>query len=131
VKISRILPLAVVAALASVALLALPSAASANPAIYCSFKKIPGTRTATVKARIKARNLQKGTYWTAKCKTARRLVNAAVKRSPVKSHFVSNGFACSSERLSPGGLDLRWRCKYRGADNPSFSKIAFNLHLHS
>jgi len=131
VKIRRLIPLAAVAALASVAAMAVPSGAAASPAKYCSIKNVKGTRTAATKVRIKARNLAKGTYWTAKCKTARKLVEASVYRSPVHTHMVKLGFACNSEKLSSGGLDQRWRCKYRGADNPSFSKIAFNLHLHS
>lgn len=130
-KTRRLFPLAVLAALVSVIAMAVPSGAAANPAIYCSIKNVKGTRTSATKVRIKARNLEQGTYWTARCKTARRLVEASVFRSPAHTHMVKDGFACNSEKLSSGGLDQRWRCKYRGADNPSFSKIAFNLHLHS
>lgn len=130
-KTRRLIPLAVLAALVSVVAMAVPSGAAASPAKHCTIKNVEGTRTASTKVRIKARNLQQGTYWTARCKTARKLVEASVFRSPVYTHMVKYGFACNSEKLSSGGLDQRWRCKYRGADNPSFSKIAFNLHLHS
>jgi len=130
-KTRRLLSITVLAALASIVALSIPTTAAANPPKLCSLKNIQGVRTPTVKVRIRVRNLQQGTYWTAKCKTARRLVNVSTLKSPVKTHFVNSGFACNSEKLSEGGLDQRWRCKYRGADNPSFSKVAFNLHLHS
>ena len=130
-KTHRLLPLAALAALASIVALALPSAAAADPPVYCSFKNVPGTRTSAVKARIKARNLQSDTRWTAKCKTARRLVKAAVAKSPTRKRLLASGFNCKPNWLNGGGLDIRWRCKYKGADNPTFSKIAFTLHLHS
>lgn len=132
-KAHRLFPLALLAALASVVALALPGAAAANggKVVRCSFKNVPGTRTAAVKATIKARYTQRGTRFVAKCKTARRLVRRTVAVSPTHRRVLASGFNCRPRWLSEGGLDIRWRCVYRGADNPTYSVIAFSLHLHS
>jgi hypothetical protein len=132
-KIRRLLSLAVLAAVASSAALALPSVAAAkyDKVVNCSFKDVPGTRTARVNATIKARDLENSTRFVAKCKTAGRLVRGAVAKSPTRKRFVNSGFGCTPKWLSSGGLDIRWKCIYKGADNPSYSLIAFTLHLHS
>ncbi len=131
-KIRNRLSLVALAALATAAL-ALPSAAAADShrTSSCSFKNVQGTRTARVKATIKARDLEQGTRFVAKCKTARRLVRTAVAKSPTRKRFVNSGFNCRPKWLGSGGLDIRWTCVYRGADNPTYSRIAFTLHLHT
>jgi len=131
-KIRSQLSLVALVALATAAL-ALPSAAAADSQMRsnCSFKNVTGTRTARVKATIKARGLEQGTRFVARCKTARRLVRTAVDKSPTRKRFVNSGFNCRPKWLSSGGLDIRWTCVYRGADNPTYSQIAFTLHLHS
>lgn len=131
-------PLALLAplVLAAAASLALAGAAFANgnaaKVVNCYFEKEPGLRgTGKVHATIRARNLQKGTRFVAKCETARRLVHRAILKGPTRKRFVNSGFNCRPKLLSPGGLDMRWTCVYRGADNPTFSKVAFSLHFHT